>query len=160
MVSRSQIYLREHPSTLQLIKQVIYSWKWVPVLRRHFIQLTIIDAQMKGAILLLYKQYRSSPRRVTRPDEAFIQQFLNQFRQFHRCHPIRRLGYRRNSRIVSMETSISLTGGNPGNSSGNTSRNSLTTGILVKSMLPFSSSLTRANLAEQPFLSNFLATKT
>ena len=59
VVSRSQIYIREHSSTLQLIKQVIYSWKWVLVLHRHFIQLTIIDAQMKGAILLLYKQYRS-----------------------------------------------------------------------------------------------------
>jgi hypothetical protein len=59
-----------------------------------------------------------------------------------------------------METSISLTGGNPGNSSGNTSRNSLTTGILAKSILPFSSSLIWANQAKQPFLSNFLATKT
>jgi hypothetical protein len=60
VVSRSQIYLREHPNTLQLIKQVIYSWEWVPVLHRHFIQLTIINAKMKGTILLLYKQYRSS----------------------------------------------------------------------------------------------------
>ena len=59
-----------------------------------------------------------------------------------------------------METSISLTGGNTGNSYGNTSQNSLTTGILAKSMLPFSSSLIWANQAKQPFLSNFLATKT
>jgi len=59
-----------------------------------------------------------------------------------------------------METSISLTGGNPCNSSGNTSRNSLTTGILAKSMLPFFSSFTWASQAKQPFLSNFPATKT
>ena len=72
VVSRSQIYLREHSSTLQLIKQVIYSWEWVSVLHRHFIQLTIINTQMKGAILLLYKQYQSSLGRVTRLDEAFI----------------------------------------------------------------------------------------
>ena len=72
VVSKSQIYLRKHPSTLQLIKQVIYSWKWVPVLHRHFIQLTIIDVQTKGAILFLYKQYQRSPGRVTRSDEAFI----------------------------------------------------------------------------------------
>jgi hypothetical protein len=57
VVSRSQIYLREHPNSLQLIKQIIYSWEWVLVLHRHFIQLTIINAQTKCAILLLYKQY-------------------------------------------------------------------------------------------------------
>jgi hypothetical protein len=72
VVSRSQIYLREHPSTLQLIKQIIYSWEWVLVLHYHFIQLTIIDAQTKCAILLFYKQYWSFPGRVTRPDETFI----------------------------------------------------------------------------------------
>jgi hypothetical protein len=60
VVSRSQIYLREHPITLQLIKQVIYSWEWVLVLHRHFIQLMIINAQTNGAILLLYTQYQSS----------------------------------------------------------------------------------------------------
>jgi len=47
-----------------------------------------------------------------------------------------------------MKTSISLTGDNPGNSTGNTSQNSLTTGILAKSMLPFSSSLSWANQAK------------
>ena len=72
VVSRSQINLREHSSTLQLIKQVIYSWEWVSIIHRHFIQLMIINAKTKGAILLLYKQYRSSLGRVTRPNEAFI----------------------------------------------------------------------------------------
>jgi hypothetical protein len=53
-IFRSQLYLREHISTLQLIKQIIYSWEWVLVLHHHFIQLTIINAQMKCAILLLF----------------------------------------------------------------------------------------------------------
>ena len=54
-----------------------------------------------------------------------------------------------------METSISLIRGSPGNSSENTSGNSLTVGISANSMLPLFNSLTLDNHARHPFLINF-----
>ena len=35
VISRSQLYLRENLNTLQLIKQIIYSWEWILILHHH-----------------------------------------------------------------------------------------------------------------------------
>ena len=57
-----QIYLREHAGSLKLVKQVINARQWILVLYSDTVQHSVIDAHPQAAILLLYKQYRYSPR--------------------------------------------------------------------------------------------------
>jgi len=57
VVSRSQVDLRDHCFSLQLIKQIINPQQRVPVLDGHFVQQPIFNAQSKSAIFLLYEQH-------------------------------------------------------------------------------------------------------
>jgi aspartate-semialdehyde dehydrogenase len=62
--------LREYTSTLKLIKKILYAGQWMLVLDGNCVQIPIIDAHSLRAILLLYKQYRKSPRREAAMDIA------------------------------------------------------------------------------------------
>ena len=72
MIPRSKVYLRKRGSSLQLVQQVIDSWQWVLVLNGDFVELSIIYAHLKRAILLFDKEDRSSPWRETRSNETFV----------------------------------------------------------------------------------------
>ena len=62
MISRSQIDLREHSCTSQLVHKVIYPRQRILVLNRHFVQLPIIHTQPHATIFLFHEQHRGSPR--------------------------------------------------------------------------------------------------
>src|ERR1044072_7933875 len=91
MVTRSQIYLGEYRSSLQLVHQIINSWKRVSVLNGHLIQLPIIHTQPGSAILFLDQQYRCTPRRYTWSNKSLLRQVLQltlQLDQFRWCHSV------------------------------------------------------------------------
>ena len=56
MITRMQIDLREHTSTLELIKEILNAWQGMLVLDGDCIQLPIIDTHPFRAILLIYQQ--------------------------------------------------------------------------------------------------------
>jgi len=70
MITRMQIDLREHTSTLELIKEILNAWQGMLVLDGDCIQIPIVDVHSLRAVLLLYKQYRKSPRREAAADIA------------------------------------------------------------------------------------------
>ena len=55
MIAQPQIDLREELRTLKLVKQIIYPRKRILILNYHLVQLSVINAQSKCTILLLYK---------------------------------------------------------------------------------------------------------
>ena len=55
MVTSAKVYLGVDLRSSQLIKQVINSRQWVPILDCNPIQLSVVNAQSKGLILLLCK---------------------------------------------------------------------------------------------------------
>ena len=61
MVTSAKVYLGLDSRSSQLIKQVINPRQWVPILERNPIQLSVVNAQSKGLVLLLRKQNRSAP---------------------------------------------------------------------------------------------------
>jgi len=65
VISRPQVYFREHYSSPQLIQQIVNSRQWVLILHDQFIQLTIVNTQPWTIVLLLYQEYRCSPRWCT-----------------------------------------------------------------------------------------------
>ena len=52
MVTNAKVYLGVNSCSSQLIKQVINPLQWVPILDRNPIQLSVINAQSKGLVLL------------------------------------------------------------------------------------------------------------
>ena len=61
MVTSVKVYLGVDSRSSQLIKQIVNPRQWVPILDRNPVQLSVINAQSKGLILLLRKQNRSAP---------------------------------------------------------------------------------------------------
>ena len=55
MVTSAKVFLGVDSRFSQLIKQVINPRQWVPILNRNPIQLSVINAQSKGLVLLLFK---------------------------------------------------------------------------------------------------------
>ena len=53
MVTSAKVYLGVDSRSSQLIKQIINSRQWVPILDRNPVQLSVINAQSKGLVLLL-----------------------------------------------------------------------------------------------------------
>ncbi|CAN1317905.1 hypothetical protein LINPERPRIM_LOCUS30606, partial [Linum perenne] len=62
VITRPQVYLREHFSPLQLIEEIVYPWKWVTILDRRLVQPPIVNTHPHRPILLLHKQHRCPPR--------------------------------------------------------------------------------------------------
>ena len=52
MVTNVKVYLRIDSCSSQLVKQVIYPRQWVLILDHNPIQLSIVNAQSKGLVLL------------------------------------------------------------------------------------------------------------
>ena len=57
MVPSTKINLREETTTLELVKLVIYSGKWILILDSDFVELSIIDTQFKVCIFPFNKQH-------------------------------------------------------------------------------------------------------
>ena len=55
MVTSAKVYLDVDSRFSQLIKQVINPRQWVPILDRNPVQLSIVNAQLKGLVFLLRK---------------------------------------------------------------------------------------------------------
>ena len=55
MVTSAKVYLGVDSRSSQLIKQVINPRQWVPILDRNSVQLSVVNAQSKGLVLLLRK---------------------------------------------------------------------------------------------------------
>ena len=55
MVTSAKVYLGVDLRSSQLIKQVINPRQWVPILDCNPIQLSVVNAQSKGLVLLLCK---------------------------------------------------------------------------------------------------------
>jgi hypothetical protein len=70
MIPRTQIDLQKYTSTLKLIKKILYAGQWMFVLDGNCVQIPIIDEHSLRTILLLYEQYRKSPRREAVMDIA------------------------------------------------------------------------------------------
>ena len=56
MVTNVKFYFGVDSCPSQLIKQVINSQQWIPILDRNPIQLSVVNAQSKGLVFLLSKQ--------------------------------------------------------------------------------------------------------
>ena len=65
IIPLSQVYLREYLCPFQLVKQIIYPWKLIFILYCHFIQLPIINTEMKGTILYLIVHEVESPAQLS-----------------------------------------------------------------------------------------------
>ena len=76
MIPRSQIYLREHHSPFQLVKQVINPRQGIFVLHGDLVQLSVVNAQSQTSILLLHEQHRGSPGRHARSDVPLVEKLL------------------------------------------------------------------------------------
>ena len=76
MIPCTNINLREETRPLELIEQIINSWKWILILYSDFVELPIIDTHSKGPILFLYKQHWSSPRGYARLNETLISEIF------------------------------------------------------------------------------------
>ena len=61
MVTSAKVYLGVDSRSSQLIKQIINPRQWVPILDRNPVQLSVVNSQSKGLVLLLLKQNRSAP---------------------------------------------------------------------------------------------------
>ena len=55
MVTSAKIYLGVESRSPQLIKQIINLRQWVPILDYNLVQLSVVNAQSKGLVLLLRK---------------------------------------------------------------------------------------------------------
>ena len=55
MVTSVKVYLGVDSRSSQLIKQVINPRQWVPILDHNTVQLFVVNAQLKGLVLLLRK---------------------------------------------------------------------------------------------------------
>ena len=55
MVTSAKVYLGIESISSQLVEQVINPRQWVPILDRNPVQLSIVNAQSKGLMLLLRK---------------------------------------------------------------------------------------------------------
>ena len=55
MVTSTKVYLRVDSRSSQLIKQIVNPRQWVPILDRNPVQLSVVNAQLKGLVLLLRK---------------------------------------------------------------------------------------------------------
>ena len=55
MVTSAKVYLGVDSRSSQLIKQVINPQQWVPIPDRNPVQLSVVNAQSKGLVLLLRK---------------------------------------------------------------------------------------------------------
>ena len=55
MVTSAKVYLGEDSCSSQLIKQVINPRQWILILDRNPVQLSVVNAQSKGLVLLLCK---------------------------------------------------------------------------------------------------------
>src|SRR5262249_928618 len=92
MISRSEIYLREHLSRLQLVKEIINPGQRIPVLHSHLVQFPVIYAHPERTVLLPDKQNRCTPWRNTGANKTFIQKILQLLLQLCKLcwgHPVR-----------------------------------------------------------------------
>ena len=55
MVTSAKVYLGVDSRSSQLVKQVINPRQWVPILDRNPTQLSVVNPQSKGLVLLLLK---------------------------------------------------------------------------------------------------------
>ena len=55
MVTSEKVYLGVDSCSSQLVKQIINPRQWVPILDRNPVQLSVVNAQSKGLVLLLRK---------------------------------------------------------------------------------------------------------
>ena len=55
MVTSAKAYLGVDSRSSQLVKQIINPRQWVPIPDRNPVQLTVVNAQSKGLVLLLCK---------------------------------------------------------------------------------------------------------
>ena len=60
MVTSAKVYLGVDSRSPQLIEKVINPMQWVPILDRNLVELSVVNAQSKGLVLLLCKQNRSA----------------------------------------------------------------------------------------------------
>ncbi|KAJ0555994.1 hypothetical protein HanIR_Chr07g0308621 [Helianthus annuus] len=76
MVSRSQINLGVIARPLQLVEQVVNTWKRITILHNHIVKLAIVNTHPESTVFLLHKQDCSSPGRRARTYETLFQEFL------------------------------------------------------------------------------------
>ena len=55
MVTSAKVYLGVDSRSSQLIKQIVNPRQWVSILDRNLVQLSVVNAQSKGLVLLLRK---------------------------------------------------------------------------------------------------------
>ena len=61
MVTSAKVYFGVDSRSSRLIKQVNNPRQWIPILDRNPVQLSVVNAQSKGPVLLLRKQSQSAP---------------------------------------------------------------------------------------------------
>lgn len=144
MVAWSEINLREQSGSNKLIKQKIDLRKGVLVLNCNFIEGPIIHTHLQSLILLLYENGLIAPRWRTWPNKTFSNKAS--IWVFHYASSFGGIQYDLLEMEVvpgfnSITNSTSLSRGNPGKSSRNTSRNSCTTRISCSSFTTTSKTL-------------------
>ena len=77
MIPQSQVNIIKVDCPLELIKQVVNQRERILVLNIDFIEVERINAYSKGTILLLHKQYQSTPWSNTRSNEALSSKYLS-----------------------------------------------------------------------------------
>ena len=55
MVTNAKVYFGVDSRSSQLIKQIVNPRQWVPILNRNPVKLPVVNAQLKGLVLLLRK---------------------------------------------------------------------------------------------------------
>ena len=150
MVTSAKVYLGVDSQSSQLIKQIVNPRYWAPILDRNPVQLSVVNAQSKGLVLLLCKQNQS--------DHGEVLGLMNPLSSsscswtLSSCNSIGAIlcGVIEMGdvpRCNSIPKSTSLCGGSLGSSSGKISAYSQTTRGRSKSYLTSSS---RVRLASQP----------
>ena len=76
MVPGTKIDHREETRPLELVEQVIYSWKWILILDSEFVELLIIDTHSKGSIIIFHKQRWSAPKGYAWLSETLISEIF------------------------------------------------------------------------------------
>lgn len=70
------IQLREVPSSLKPMDQIVYEWEWVPIFLSYHIECTIVLDEAEFPILLLDEEDRCSDVRFGRADLSGGQSFV------------------------------------------------------------------------------------